>query len=684
MGRGTGAPAGRGAHGTGPGGANPGGSGSGPGGASSGPGGASGAGSGPGGFGTDGAGPGSGVADPGGAPASAPAPALSLRGLGVAFAGASAPASADVDLDLVPGRVLALVGESGSGKSVTAMGALGLLAPTAHVTGSAVLYGPGSPTGSAGYGHQDPSGSGAGRGAGTELVGAPRHVLDDVRGRLVGTVFQEPATALDPLGTIASQIGEAVRAHTRATRHQVGQRVRSLLGRVGLGAGEQVERIARSYPHQLSGGQLQRACIALAMACDPPVLVADEPTTALDVTVQAGILDLLRSLTKEGTAVLLITHDMGVVADVADTVVVMRHGRVVERGGVRQLFASPRHPYTRELLAAVPRLDSLRQEGTSAAARAPRPGVSTGCQVRSPGSGPASGPGSGPASGSGSGSVSGSGPSPAPEPLVRVRDLDVVYRSGRRRVHAVRGVSLSIAPGEVLGLVGESGSGKSTLAGTLTGLVPVAAGSVRVGGTEVAGARRRVLAPVRRTTGVVYQDPASSLNPRRRVGASVAEPLVVHGGYDAAARRARVRELLEAVRLPAAYAQRYPHEMSGGQRQRVAIARALALGPRLVVADEPTSALDVSVQAVVLDLLRHLQQELGFACLFVSHDLAVVDAVAGRTVVLQAGRVVEEGATAQVLAAPRQEYTRRLVVAVPLPDPVLQAGRRERRLAATC
>ena len=615
------------------------------------------------------------MTDPGGVPA--PAPALSLRGLGVVFAGASAPASADVDLDLVPGRVLALVGESGSGKSVTAMGALGLLAPTAHVTGSAVLYGPGSP-GSAGYEHQDPSGSGAGRGAGTELVGAPRHVLDDVRGRLVGTVFQEPATALDPLGTIASQIGEAVRAHTRATRHQVGQRVRSLLGRVGLGAGEQVERIARSYPHQLSGGQLQRACIALAMACDPPVLVADEPTTALDVTVQAGILDLLRSLTKEGTAVLLITHDMGVVADVADTVVVMRHGRVVERGGVRQLFASPRHPYTRELLAAVPRLDSLRQEGPSAEARAPRPGVSTGCQVRSPGSGPE--PGSGPVPGSGP--ASRLGPSPAPEPLVRVRDLDVVYRSGRRRVHAVRGVSLSIAPGEVLGLVGESGSGKSTLAGTLTGLVPVAAGSVRVGGTEVAGARRRVLAPVRRTTGVVYQDPASSLNPRRRVGASVAEPLVVHGGYDAAARRARVRELLEAVRLPAAYAQRYPHEMSGGQRQRVAIARALALGPRLVVADEPTSALDVSVQAVVLDLLRHLQQELGFACLFVSHDLAVVDAVAGRTVVLQAGRVVEEGATAQVLAAPRQEYTRRLVAAVPLPDPVLQAGRRERRLAA--
>ena len=622
--------------------------------------------------------------------------ALSLRGFGVTFAGSDTPASTGIDLDLRPGRVQALVGESGSGKSVTALGALGLLPPTATVTGSARVIDP-------------DAARKAGRGGGesrtadaVELVGALRPVLDDVRGRLVGTIFQEPTTALDPLETIAFQIGEAVRAHPdafrrahasagseagsqaggggrrrpglpgrpgrlgrlgRLSRAEVDARVRELLARVGLGGGtggkdgadsadsadaEVLERIARSYPHQLSGGQLQRACIALAMACDPPVLIADEPTTALDVTVQAGILDLLRSLTRdEGVAVLLITHDMAVVADVADDVAVMRHGRIVERAAVREIFQRPRHEYTRELLAAVPRLDSLRQEDPFAA-------------VARESEAPAKG---------------------AAEPVVAVEGLNVVYRNGRRTVHAVHDASLTIAPGEVLGLVGESGSGKSTIAGTLTGLVPIASGSVRVDGVEVAGARRRDLLPVRRSTGVVYQNPASSLNPRRTVGASIAEPMLIHGGFDSPARRARVRELLEAVRLPAAMAERYPHEMSGGQRQRVAIARALALDPRLVIADEPTSALDVSVQAVVLDLLRSLQAELGFACLFVSHDLAVVDAVAARTAVLHRGRVVESGPTEQVLARPREDYTRRLVMAVPVPDPVVQAARRERRRA---
>ena len=567
--------------------------------------------------------------------------ALSLRGFGVSFAGGSGPASADVDLDLVPGRVLALVGESGSGKSVTALGALGLLPDTAVVTGSARVLAPG-PDG------RGSSGDGAGP-DGIELVGAARAVLDDARGRLVGTVFQEPTTALDPLETIASQIGEAVRAHAprRPARPALRARVRELLARAGLGEGDGLERIARSHPHQLSGGQLQRVCIALAMACDPPVLIADEPTTALDVTVQAGILDLLRSLTDTGTAVLLITHDMGVVADVADDVAVMRAGRIVERGGVREIFARPAHPCTRELLAAVPRLDPLRQEDPFAAVvrESEAPGGAAG------------------------------------EPVVEVRDLNVVYRSGRRTVHAVRDASLRIAPGEVLGLVGESGSGKSTIAGTLTGLVPVASGSVRVCGVEVARARRRALLPARRATGVVHQNPASSLNPRRTAGASIAEPMVVHGGFSPARRRARVAELLEAVRLPTVMADRYPHEMSGGQRQRVAIARALALDPRLIIADEPTSALDVSVQAVVLDLLRSLQAELGFACLFVSHDLAVVDAVAARTAVLHRGRVVESGPTEQVLARPREDYTRRLVAAVPVPDPAVQAARRRRRRA---
>ena len=626
--------------------------------------------------------------------------ALSLRGFGVTFAGSDTPASTGIDLDLRPGRVQALVGESGSGKSVTALGALGLLPPTATVTGSARVIDPGAAR------QAGRDGGESGTAEAVELVGALRPVLDDVRGRLVGTIFQEPTTALDPLETIAFQIGEAVRAHPdafrrahagagpeagsqaggggrrrpgrpglpgrsgrsgRLSRAEVDARVRELLARVGLGGrstggkdsaddaegadradGEVLERIARSYPHQLSGGQLQRACIALAMACDPPVLIADEPTTALDVTVQAGILDLLRSLTRdEGVAVLLITHDMAVVADVADDVAVMRHGRIVERAAVREIFRKPRHEYTRELLAAVPRLDSLRQEDPFAA-------------VARESEAPAKG---------------------AAEPVVAVEGLNVVYRNGRRTVHAVHDASLTIAPGEVLGLVGESGSGKSTIAGTLTGLVPIASGSVRVDGVEVAGARRRDLLPVRRSTGVVYQNPASSLNPRRTVGASIAEPMLIHGGFDSPARRARVRELLEAVRLPAAMAERYPHEMSGGQRQRVAIARALALDPRLVIADEPTSALDVSVQAVVLDLLRALQAELGFACLFVSHDLAVVDSIAARTVVLSGGRVVESGPTEQVLARPREDYTRRLVMAVPVPDPAVQAARRERRRA---
>ena len=614
---------------------------------------------------------------------------LRLRGFGVTFAGSDAPASTGIDLDLRPGRVQALVGESGSGKSVTALGALGLLPPTATVTGSARVIDPGV----AREAGQD--GGESGTAEAVELVGALRPVLDDVRGRLVGTIFQEPTTALDPLETIAFQIGEAVRAHPdafrrphasagsaadpqagggrrrrplrpgrsgRLSRAEVDARVHELLARVGLGGGGAaggegsvdgadggvLERIARSYPHQLSGGQLQRACIALAMACDPPVLVADEPTTALDVTVQAGILDLLRSLTRdEGVAVLLITHDMAVVADVADDVAVMRHGRIVERDAVREIFRKPRHEYTRELLAAVPRLDSLRQEDPFAAVAR---------ESEAPAKATA-------------------------EPVVAVEGLNVVYRNGRRTVHAVHDASLTIAPGEVLGLVGESGSGKSTIAGTLTGLVPIASGSVRIDGVEVAGARRRDLLPVRRSTGVVYQNPASSLNPRRTVGASIAEPMLIHGGFDPPARRARVRELLEAVRLPAAMAERYPHEMSGGQRQRVAIARALALDPRLVIADEPTSALDVSVQAVVLDLLRALQAELGFACLFVSHDLAVVDSIAARTVVLSAGRVVESGPTEQVLARPREDYTRRLVMAVPVPDPAVQAARRERRRA---
>lgn len=596
----------------------------------------------------------------------APGAVFCLREFGVTFpaqGGEDVVASQQINLDLIKGQVLALVGESGSGKSVTAMGALGLLSANALVSGSAVLD----------CCHQN-----------QELVGAAREILDQVRGEHVGVIFQEPTTALDPLFTIGDQIAEAIAIHgegkrkrtTLRQRRAVRTQVLNALSRAGLGGDQrETERIADSYPHQLSGGQLQRACIALATANNPSVLIADEPTTALDVTVQAEILDLLRQLASEGVAVLLITHDMGVVADVADAVAVMRHGRIIERGDVRTIFASPSHDYTRQLLAAVPRLNSLR--GGAGGGTDTGAGVAA---VSGAGLAKVAAVNSDASASEGDGVASRVGDSA--QPLVHIENLDVVYRNGRRQVHAVRGVSFDIARGQVLGLVGESGSGKSTIAGTLTGLVPIHSGSVQVDGLEVAGASGRKLRGVRSQTGIVFQNPASSLNPRRSVGASIGQPLQLHTNLTNAQRRQRVNELLEAVRLPASMAQRYPHEMSGGQRQRVAIARALALQPQLLIADEPTSALDVSVQAVVLELLASLQHELGFACLFVSHDLAVVEQVASQVVVLRQGQVVEAGKTTKVLSAPSDPYTQALVAAVPVPDPIIQAQRRAKRATA--
>lgn len=596
----------------------------------------------------------------------APGSVFCLRGFGVTFpaqGGEDVVASQQINLDLIKGQVLALVGESGSGKSVTAMGALGLLSANALVSGSAVLD----------CCQQN-----------QELVGAAREILDQVRGEHVGVIFQEPTTALDPLFTIGDQIAEAIAIHgegkrkrtTLRQRRAVRTQVLNALSRAGLGGDQrETERIADSYPHQLSGGQLQRACIALATANNPSVLIADEPTTALDVTVQAEILDLLRQLASEGVAVLLITHDMGVVADVADAVAVMRHGRIIERGDVRTIFASPSHDYTRQLLAAVPRLNSLRGGAGSGADTSAGVG---GAAVSGAGLAKVAAVNSDDAASEGVASRVGD----SAQPLVHIENLDVVYRNGRRQVHAVRGVSFDIARGQVLGLVGESGSGKSTIAGTLTGLVPIHSGSVQVDGLEVAGASGRKLRGVRSQTGIVFQNPASSLNPRRSVGASIGQPLQLHTNLTNDQRRQRVNELLEAVRLPASMAQRYPHEMSGGQRQRVAIARALALQPQLLIADEPTSALDVSVQAVVLELLASLQQELGFACLFVSHDLAVVEQVASQVVVLRQGQVVEAGKTTKVLSAPSDPYTQALVTAVPVPDPIIQAQRRAKRATA--
>jgi peptide/nickel transport system ATP-binding protein len=589
---------------------------------------------------------------------------LEVRGLRVAFADAE-PVVDDLSFDLRRGRVLALVGESGSGKSVSAMSVLGLLPDTASVTGS-IRFRP-----SAG----DRSAGDRGTGGSVELVGADDATLRAVRGAGIGTVFQEPMGSFNPVLRIGVQIGEAVRTHHgRMPAWQVDARVAELLTAAGIG---DPGRVARAFPHELSGGQLQRAMIAMALSDDPVALIADEPTTALDVTVQAGILDLLRTLCRErGVAVLLITHDMGVVADVADDVLVMRRGVAVEARSAVDLFASPREAYTRELLDAVPALDDR-----AAVTRAAEPQVDgSGLEDRGRASRPAAEP---QVDGSGledRGRASRSSPAPGADAtddavVARLTDVAISY-AGRRGTPAVAGIDLEIRAGQVLGLVGESGSGKSTIGRALAGLVPVVAGTVEVSGTDLRHAGRRRLRDVRSRIGYVFQDPASSLNPRASVGWSIAEPLRLHTDLDEDARRSRVSELLEAVRLDVSYAERFPHQLSGGQRQRVAVARALALRPALLLADEPTSALDVTVQRTVLELLSTLQHEFGFGCLLVSHDLAVVRQLADEVVVLRAGHIVERGTAERVLHAPSDPYTRMLLAAAPVADPARQAERR--------
>ncbi|MBT1595902.1 dipeptide ABC transporter ATP-binding protein [Curtobacterium flaccumfaciens] len=587
-------------------------------------------------------------------------PILQVEGLRVAF-GDAEPVVRDVSFDLTPGRVLALVGESGSGKSVSAMSVLGLLPTQASVSGSA-------------------------RFRGEELIGAPTENVRAVRGAGIGVVFQEPMNSFTPVLSIGTQIAEAVRAHpTGLDRAGVRARVDELLRDAGLA---DPERIRKAYPHELSGGQLQRAMIAMALAGDPVALFADEPTTALDVTVQAGILDLLRRLGRERSlAVLLITHDMGVVADVADDLLVLRRGDPVEHGTVAEVFAHPTADYTRELLAAVP---SLEARGSSA-----EPLASTETRPAGPDAAPASrnlsadaSTASAPADvddasrasphrhGRPAAGASDQNRRRGPSPLVaRLRDVAVRY--SRRGAPTVSGIDLDLHAGETVGLVGESGSGKSTIGRALAGLVPVVAGSVEVDGSDLRTARGRRLRELRSRVGIVFQDPASSLNPRQTIGWSIAEPLLVHGTDSAAERAERVRELLIAVQLDPTWAERFPHQLSGGQRQRVAVARALALRPALVIADEPTSALDVTVQAAVLDLLAGLQQEFGFGMLLISHDLAVVRQLADQVIVLRDGRIVERGSTDAVLDDPQQDYTRMLLAAAPVADPVRQAARRE-------
>ncbi|GAA3834516.1 ABC transporter ATP-binding protein [Brevibacterium ammoniilyticum] len=586
---------------------------------------------------------------------SEPIPALSYRDYSVAFG--ARQVTREVSFDLVPGSILALVGESGSGKSVTALAPLGLV-PGASQAGSVLLRDPVGPT---------PAGGAI------ELVGLDAEALRPIRGERIGVVFQEPMSAFNPMFRIGHQIAEAVRAHA-ASAGSSGGRAAESAGRSGSSADvrERVlaqlrtvglsdpEQIARAYPHELSGGQLQRAMIALATINDPQVLIADEPTTALDVTVQTGILDLLLAQAQAGQAVLLITHDMGVVADIADRVAVMKDGRIVETGSVTEVFDHPSTEYTRQLLAAVPRLSAVVDRGESSPAEADA-GSSGDAGSRA-----------------GAESTTGSEPVPAAE----LRNATVVHRTSGRQVVALDDVSLSIPAGTIMGLVGESGSGKSTIANVLTGGQALTSGEAFVAGTRVSTRPNRRQRRLRAEVGVVFQDPRGSLNPRRSVGSQIAEPLRVHTDLPNREIEARVRTLLDDVQLPADFAERYPHELSGGQRQRVAIARALVLDPKLLIADEPTSALDVSVQRGVLRLLADLHEAHDFACLFISHDLAVVEQLASSVVVLRDGRIVEEGPSLTVLTDPRQAYTRELIESAPVPDPRIQAARRAARLAA--
>ncbi|MGW4705952.1 dipeptide ABC transporter ATP-binding protein [Streptomyces sp. NPDC004285] len=504
------------------------------------------------------------------------------------------------------GRALALVGESGSGKSTVAGALLGLHRGTGARVGGTVRVG------------------------GIDVAGAGPAELRRLRGGVAAMVFQDPLSALDPYHAVGDQIAEVHRIHHPVSRRAARARAVEVLGRVGI---PDAARRSRSRPHEFSGGMRQRALLAMALACEPQLLVADEPTTALDVTVQAQILDLLHELRREtGTALLLVTHDVGVAAESVDEVLVMRDGREVERGSVAGVLNAPSAPYTRALLSAVPRLD-----------------------------GPAR-------------TAAGKG-----EVLLEAVGLRKEFGRGKSAVTAVDDASLTVRAGETLGVVGESGSGKTTLGRMLVRLLDPTGGELRYGGTEIGSLSERGLRPYRRELQMVFQDPVASLNPRRSVGESIADPLRVAGERDETRIRGRVRELLDRVGLDPDRYGAYPHEFSGGQRQRVGIARALAAEPRLIVCDEPVSALDVTTQAQVTALLAELQGELGLGLVFIAHDLAVVRQVSDRVAVMRAGRIVEQGTVAEVYGTPRDPYTRQLLAAVPSLDPVLAAERRERR-----
>ncbi|MCE7026626.1 ABC transporter ATP-binding protein [Jiella avicenniae] len=549
---------------------------------------------------------------------------LAVEGLTVVVAGEDGPRPvvSNLSFALKRGETLSIAGESGSGKSMTSLAIMGLLPkPGARVAGGSVRLGE------------------------SELTAMSEGEMRRVRGNRIAMIFQEPMTSLNPVLSIGRQLGEAIMAHESIGRAEAKRRALDALQAVRI---PDAEGRLKQYPHELSGGMRQRVMIAMAIALRPDVLIADEPTTALDGTVQGEVLELLRDLQKElGTALILITHDMGVVAEMADRVIVMRHGRMVEKGPVGDIFSAPKNAYTRELLAAVPRIGGGDgRVGT----RAP---MSRGRAV----------------------------------PVVEVDGLDVTFdvKGGflskvEAHVHAVAGVSFQIMPGETLSLVGESGCGKSTTAKALAGLVPYR-GDILVGGSNMAGHTGAETKALRRDVQMIFQDPFASLDPRMRVGDLVAEPMVIHAIAGREERRQRVAGLFERVGLSPDQMDRYPHEFSGGQRQRICIARALALRPKLIIADESVSALDVSVQARVLRLLRELQSEFGIAYLFISHDMAVVENVSDRVAVMYLGQIVEAGTRDQIFADPRHPYTRRLIAAVPQPDPARRRPAFERSVS---
>ena len=544
------------------------------------------------------------------------APILSVRNLNVDARTPEGRKSVlkNISFDLASGETLCLAGESGSGKSVTSLSIMGLLPKASlQVASGSIMLGE------------------------RDLLKLSDRAMRGVRGGDIAMVFQEPMTSLNPVMLIGAQLTEAIREHQGSENAEA--TALQMLDAVQIT--DPAKRL-KQYPHELSGGMRQRVMIAMALSCRPKVLIADEPTTALDVTVQAQILKLMRELKTEfGTSIILITHDMGVVAEMADRVIIMQNGGIVEEGPAVGIFRTPRQTYTQQLLSAVPRLGAFA--GTDGPPRITSRSVET---LR-----------------------------PDRTPVLNVRGLNVTYGGaasflfkGKAPAAAVSDVSFDILPGETLGLVGESGSGKSTTGKAVLGLIPFT-GDVVIDGRNIAGLSHRDMQPIRRTAQMIFQDPYASLDPRMAVGAAIAEPLVIHGIASKSERQDRVAELLRRVGLTTDAATRYPHEFSGGQRQRICIARALALEPKLIVADESVAALDVSVRARVLDLMLELQESMGLSYLFISHDMAVVERMSHKVAVMRSGRIVETGTRRQIFEHPAEDYTKALMAAVPIPDP---------------